>query len=211
MYIYHEQPIYVCRTCKTRIHENDLNEIFHEQLRTFLLTDSDVTSYMAKSDEMLSEKEQLLNLQKSEAQKLKKRMDDLVNLRLDGEMSKESFAEHYRPMEERLAQIMEGLPELEAEVDFLKIQHLSSETVLDEAKNLYNSWPTLPLEEKRTIVEIITEKIIIGKEDISFSLSYLPTRAGHQTPTNRTPKDPSDTSEGNPGKKQQALIGFGNL
>jgi hypothetical protein len=46
--------------------------------------------------------------------------------------------------------------------------------VLHEAKDLYSQWPTLSFEEKRGVVEIITDSITVGKEDISIKLSYMP-------------------------------------
>jgi len=57
-----------------------------------------------------------------------------------------------------------------------------------EAKDLYNRWPKMPFEEKRTIIEVITEKITVGKEDISINLTYIP------------------SSLGNPGKKQHNFM-----
>lgn len=102
-------------------------------------------------------------------------MEELVNMRVNRELSRENFQKYYQPLEEQIAQLDRYIPELEAEVDFLRIQNLSSDTVLQEAKNLYNRWGEMPFEEKRSIVEIITEKIEIGKEDITISLSYLPT------------------------------------
>ena len=123
----------------------------------------------------IKEKEKLLALLTDESTTLKKRMDELVQMRLDGDMPKEAFPVHYKPLQERYSQIEAQLPELQAEVDFLKIQYLSGDTVLRDAKDLYDRWLSLPFEEKRTIVETITDKITVGKEDIAFSLSYLPT------------------------------------
>ena len=77
-------------------------------------------------------------------------------------------------MEEQFLQVQKSIPELEAEIDFLKIQSLSTDTIINEAKSLYHAWESLPFEEKRSIVELITERIIIDKEDITVSFSYLP-------------------------------------
>ena len=74
------------------------------------------------------------------------------------------------PIEAKLEQIEENIPELQAEIDFLKIQYLSSNQVLHEAKDLYSRWPQLTPEEKRKIVESITERIVVGKEDVTINL-----------------------------------------
>jgi site-specific DNA recombinase len=176
MYIHrNETPIYRCSSCKKSITASDLDEIFYEQLGSFLLAEINVSDYASKMNTEIQNNESLLILLKDEATKLRKAKTDLITLRLDGEMSKESFAEHFKPKEERLAQIEEQLPKLEATIDVLKVQQQSSDTVLYEAKNLYQKWPELPFETKRGIIETITDAIIIDKEDITFKMSYLPT------------------------------------
>jgi site-specific DNA recombinase len=71
------------------------------------------------------------------------------------------------------------MPALEAEVDFLKIEQLSSETVLHGAKDLYKNWKTLPFEQKRSIIEVITKDITIGKSTININLAYQPNPNTH--------------------------------
>lgn len=56
----------------------------------------------------------------------------------------------------------------------MKIRFFSSDQILAEAKNLYGRWQDLESEEKRKIVENITEKITIGQDDVTIDLCYLP-------------------------------------
>lgn len=189
MYIFHQNnPIYVCAPCKTRIHAKDLDEIYYEQLKTFLLTETDVNEYLSKTNSEIQNKESLLKVLTDEATTLRKKKTDLVNLRLANELTKETFGEVYQPLEERLLQIDNQLPEIQAELDFLKIQHLSSDVVLNDAKDLYTKWPDLAFEEKRTIVEVITDSITVGKEDISFKLAYLPTHSQNAVNSQQNPR-----------------------
>lgn len=176
MYVFHEKSAnYTCKACKNRIAAEDIDEIYREQLKSFLLTDTDVNNYLKQSDELIKEKEMLLKVMTDESSELSKKMNDLVTMRLNDEMNRESFMQHHKPHEERKAQLDQKLPELQAEVDFLKIQYLSSDTVLQDARDLYDRWLDMSFEEKRTIVEVITESITVGKEDITINLSYLPT------------------------------------
>lgn len=174
MYVFHDSAVYTCKACKTRIPAQDIDEIYHAQLKSFLMTDTDVSTYLKQSDSLIKEKESLLKVITDEANGLRKKMEELVSMRLNGELNRESFPKHYKPLEERLAQIDQQMPELQAEADFLKIQYLSSDTILQEAKDLYSRWLQLQFEEKRTIIEVITDKITVGKEDISINLTYLP-------------------------------------
>ena len=93
---------------------------------------------------------------------------------LDGQISKDGFGREYKPLEERLQQLEDRIPEVQGELDFLKIQRLSSDEVLSEARDLYSRWPELEREEKRRIVEAITDRITIGRDEVHIDLAYLP-------------------------------------
>ncbi len=175
MYVYHTAPVFVCKTCKTKIATSDIDEIYHSQLKSFLLTDSNTNDFVEQSNSILHEKESLLNSTRNEHTRIKKEMDELLSMRLSGELSKEIFPSHYKPLEQQYHQLDAQLPELEAEVDFLKIQALSSDTVLEEAKDLYQGWNNMEFDDKRAVIETITEKITIGKQDITVALAYMPT------------------------------------
>jgi site-specific DNA recombinase len=176
MYVYHNDktPHYRCKECNTKVQVSDLDEIYHEQLRTFLLTETDVSEYMNQSDSRLKEKQQLLLTSQNDLERMRKQIKELVELRLKGELNTETLAPLLKPLEVQVKQLEDQLPELEAEVDFLKIEYLSSETVLSGAKDLYNNWMSMPLEERRNIVELITNSITVSKSAINISLAYRP-------------------------------------
>jgi site-specific DNA recombinase len=176
MYVYHKDksPTFRCKPCKIKIQVDDIDEIYHEQLKTFLYTESDLESYLFSFDEKFIEKDKLLTFTKEELKRMRKRMDELVDLRLNDELNKESFAELFKPLEIQKLQLEDRLPELEAEIDFLKIQNITADTVLRGAKDLYNKWNTMLFDEKRSIIEIITDKITIDNQNININLSYLP-------------------------------------
>lgn len=174
MYVFHPSNVFTCKACKNRIPASDIDEIYHEQLKSFLLTDSDIKTYLSQTDSIIQEKESMLSKQSKEADKIRQDMNELVSMRVSGEISKDSFPRHYKPLEERLNQIEDQLPELMAEIDFLKIQTLSSDTILRDAKDLFQRWPQMPFQEKRNIIEVITDNITIGREDIAIKLAYIP-------------------------------------
>lgn len=193
MYVYHKTS-YICQKCKNRIAVEDIDSIYHEQLKVFLLSDVDLQTFKENSDTELKEKENLLESVIEKAAQQRKRMEELVNMRINRELTPENFKVHYKPIEEQVQQLENQIPELQAEIDIRKVQYHSSEIVLNEAKNLYEKWLSLSPQERRTIVETITERIIIDKEDIHISLTYLPTThpslnsvKGNQTPLGFNP------------------------
>ncbi|MES2851208.1 MAG: recombinase family protein [Bacteroidota bacterium] len=185
MYVYTESPMYKCKKCKRKIAVADIDEIYHEQLKSFLMTEDDIETLASKSNTTIREKETLLKTIQGEYDKLAKRTEQQMNLRLDGELSKEDFAKFYKPVEQQLRQLEHQLPELQAEVDFLKIQYLSSDTIIQEAKDLYTNWWNLPYEEKRSIVETITQRIEIHQDRIDIALAYDPNPSLFQNDGNR--------------------------
>lgn len=88
-----------------------------------------------------------------------------------------TYGSQFRPIVARIEQIEKQIPEIQGEIDFLKIQYLNSGEILSEARDLHSKWKELIFEEKRKIIENITENIIIGKEDISINLCYLPSHS----------------------------------
>jgi len=211
MYVYHstQTPSYTCSKCKTRIHVDDLDFIFKDELRVFLLTDTPISRYLETIDVQLQEKETLLLSVRDERQKMKKRMEEMVNMRVAGEWNRETFVEHFKPMEERMMQIDNQLPAVEAEIDFMKIQRRSADEVLYEAKDLHRRWDNMEFEDKRNVVEIITDVITVGKTEVSIELSYIPIKspraANAALPTASNQKTTSTTNNQNPVKRQSEL------
>lgn len=175
MYVYTESPTYKCKKCKRKIEVADIDTVYHEQLKSFFLTNSTQDSLFNTAQQQIKEKEDLLKVLQTEYEKLYKQVEIQANLRVAGELSKEDFAKFYKPSEQRLRQIEKQLPDIEAEIDFQKIQALSLDAVIVDGKDLYSRWTTLPFEEKRSIIEEITNSITIHSDSIDISLAYLPT------------------------------------
>ncbi|MCI0559038.1 MAG: recombinase family protein, partial [Nitrososphaera sp.] len=165
---------YKCKKCKNKIGIEDLESVFQEQLKSFLFSPEETTKYFDKTDQLLIEREELMRVLTEEAAKLKEEMNRIVKLYIAHAMSEEAVGVHYRPLEERLKQINNQLPELQGEVDFLRIQQLSQNEVVSEAKDLHSHWNDFTFEDKRRIVETITNKITVSTEEISINLSTIP-------------------------------------
>jgi site-specific DNA recombinase len=177
MYVPSNSPKYICYSCRNKIPATDLEAVFHEQLKTLFFSPSEIASYLANADTTLKEKEALLATLDTEEQKVRREMDKLYGLYQADEISRDGFGTRYRPLEERLAQITDERPHLQGEIDFLKVQYVSSDEIFTRARDVYSHWPELEESAKRQIIENITEKIVVGKEDISINLCYLPSSA----------------------------------
>ncbi|MDR3405949.1 MAG: helix-turn-helix domain-containing protein [Chthoniobacter sp.] len=174
MYPPSSTPKYVCSKCRNKIPAVDLEAIFIEELEGFLLSPERIAEYLEKANVTKNEKRQLIETLSGDLQKVKAEADKIFRLYMDDGLSKDLFKERYQPLEERKKQIEEELPKAEAELSLLQVDSLSSEYILEEARDVKACWPTMTTDEKRRIVESLVKRITIGADEIDISLCYLP-------------------------------------
>lgn len=175
MYVLSNYPNkYVCRKCRNKITVSDLEEIYLEELKGFFMSPEDIEKYLHGAEDTIKDKAELLQTLEREYQKIKKEMDETYDLYMAKQITKEGFGKRYLPLEEKEKQLEDEMPRVQAEIDFLKINYLSSDEILAEGKGLYGNWSQLEFAEKRKIIENITESIVIGKDAVEVNLYYLP-------------------------------------
>lgn len=174
MYVPSDTPKYVCSKCRNKIPIVDLEAIFCEQLKSFFLSPDEVTAQLQHADEHLTERNDLLESLRAKYKEVQDEIQRVYRLYVDGKIDGDGFGQFFGPLDERRKQLDDEIPRLQAEVDLLKINHLSMDQILTEAKDLHAHWPSLTREEKQRIAESITEKIVVGKDEIDITLCHLP-------------------------------------
>ena len=174
MYVPSNSPKYICRGCRNKITITDLDGIFCEEIKGYSLSPEAITNYLKSSNETATEKERLITTQREESQRVRKEIQRTFDLYQQEKLDAEGFSKFHAPLEERRKQLEADIPRLEAEVDILKVSNLSAEEIASQACNLYDHWQTMQPEDKRGIIEVITDKIIVGKDEITINLSYSP-------------------------------------
>jgi len=197
MYVVSNSPKYVCRECRNKIPIEDLEGIFHEQLKHFSFSTAEIAKHLSAYQATIRDKEETLALLEREETRLTGEADKLYALYQADAIDERGFKERYRPLKERLDQIADEHPALQADLDFLKISELSETDVMTSARDLYARWPSLDQREKRDIVEAITERIVVARDGIAISLLYSPTLPPGGSAG--TPGDPGGQSQGSPG------------
>lgn len=175
LYVPSNSPKYICYGCRNKIGTEDLEEVFQHQLKSFFFAPTEISNYLGEADRVIKEKEELLGVLGEEKRKTEKEMDKVYRAYINDELEMKAFGSQNRILTARRDQIDKEIPEIQGEIDFLKIQYLSSDHIFNEAKDLYSRWAYLNFDEKRKIVENIVDKIIIDKEDVTINLCYLPT------------------------------------
>ena len=173
MYLLSNNPKYVCQNCKNKIPQDDLEEIFHLKLTDYIISEENIKIFINSTENIITEKENQLKILTKEADKIRVKLDNLIDLHLKKELATEGFGHHYNPLFEQLKQIEAQIPVTEGEIIALKQNEESSRYLFSEAENLYQKWSSFSKDEKRDIVETITDSIIIDQEDITINLKYL--------------------------------------
>lgn len=174
MYVPSNTPKYVCTACRTKIPIVDLEKHFFDSLKDYLVTPEKVTAYLDAANSAVAEKHQLLDSLRKEHQKVHAEAEQVYQLYISGGVTIPQFKSRYHPLDARKLQIEEEIPRVEAELDLLKVENLTSEHIMSEATDLHARWPKMASEEKRKIVELLTQTIVIAKDGISLNLYYLP-------------------------------------
>ena len=174
MYVPSNSPKYVCSKCRNKIPVVDLEGVFHEQIKNFFFSTDEIAAHLEQADATIQEKEELLALLENERTKLIADIDRLYDLYQSGAIDKHGFGTKYHPLANRQRQLDDEIPQVQAKLDVLRIANLSCEEIISEARDLYTRWPSLPADEKRRIVETITERIVVGKGEVEINLFYAP-------------------------------------
>ncbi len=181
MYVPSKSPKYTCQKCRNKIPKDDLEAVFIEQIKHFSVSPDEISAHLERANTTIHTKAELLKVLESDRQKLTGEIDKLHDLYQSGMIDKHGFGAKYHPWADRLRQLDEEIPAAQAQLDVMKIGHLSEEEIVFGARDLYERWPKLPAEEKRRIIEAITEKIIVGKDEVEINLYYAPppSASGH--------------------------------
>ena len=174
MYVPSSTPKYVCTKCKNSIPTVDLEAIFLEELKGFLLSPEHVADYLQKASTTINEKNRLVETLAKELERVKSEIEKTYQLFLADALTTDQFKERHQPIDERKKQIEAELPKAEADISLLKIDGLSSEYIMAEARDVEASWPDMNADERRRIVESLVKRITIAKDEIDFSFCYLP-------------------------------------
>lgn len=174
MYVRTGTAKYVCEGCRTKIPSSDLEAIYREQLHHILVSPDEIEAHNQAAIDAMREKQRLIETTEAELRRIDFDEQGLLDLYAAKALSTEDFARRHSPLSVRRIQLEDELPRLQAELDVLRITAASREEILEEARDLTTRWPDLPDQEKRQIVEAITEKIIIGREDVEIMLLHLP-------------------------------------
>lgn len=151
--------------CGNKIVREDLEEIYKSQLTEFIVSPEDIDAYLMGSKNVIEERKQLLQSVQKKKEQLEIDLKKIVDLHLQGHIPTEAFKEYHDAPYQQLQQVKNEIAQLEGELLGMKNQQETKDFIIKEAKSIYGNWDNLGKEEKQTIINAITEKIVIGTDD----------------------------------------------
>lgn len=173
MYIPSSNPKYTCKKCRRKIGIDDIEIIFKEQLTELIVSKEEIERYFNGTHTVINEKKEEINIINSKIEKLERKIEKIFELHEQGKIATERFNEYYDNPNEQIQQLKTKIPEIEGQVLALKDQFKSSGYIIEEARSLYENWDILTKQQKRNIIEIITEKIIVSEQEVQINLNYI--------------------------------------
>jgi site-specific DNA recombinase len=174
MYVGARTPKYVCEKCRTKIPIIDLDSLFHEQLAGYLMSPEKAAEYVNSAGQFIADKVALLESLNAELRKVKEEGEKVFQLYYDGGLTAEQFKVKYAPIDTRRGQLEAEIPKAEAHVAAAKVDGLSAEQIIADGRNVHNRWPLMTPDEKRHIVELLVNQIVVKPDEIDINLCYKP-------------------------------------
>ncbi len=174
MYVPFNTPKWVCYSCRNKIPVVDLEGLFREELKAFMLAPEKVASFLASTQTDIEGKKNLLAGLRKERDRIKFEADKCFELHQSGALTVAQFKERFQPLDSRKHEIEREIPRVEAEIDSLNVEEVSCEQIAAEGRNFYDQWPTFTEERKRAVVELFVKEIVLATDQVSFNLFTLP-------------------------------------
>ncbi len=164
---------YTCKECKHKITEELLDEIFREQLRNYSLSKNALEQEVMQTQiKILDSQKELKRLEKEKVS-INGKIDSLIELHSQGKLPTDRFDERFSPLNKQLEEVSNSIGEISTLITSFEIHKSSVDSIVAEARELYTNYPTFNSEEKRRIVEVVVNKIIVGSADIEIQLAHL--------------------------------------
>ena len=180
MRVWSQSPKYICPKCRNKIPMRDLEAIYRDRLTQYLLSPEEIAAHFEAAGEAVREKERLIEAAGAELAKIRLEDEQVYQLYIAGKLSVDGFGDRHQPLEDRSKQLEEEIPRLQAQLDVMRISTSASHVAAAEATDLALRWDQVPEPEKRQIVEAITDCIVVGKEEVTIDLLYIPSMVQKQ-------------------------------
>lgn len=173
MYLLSNTPKYVCSACRRKIHRDDLEALFRDQLHAYVFNQAELDQQQGVLVQSIEVRNAECQGLRRKAKEVEGKLSDLLDLLQRGEIAHKGFGRYHDPLFEQLTQLQKSADEAQADVDLMNVQQAARNEALSEARSLYDRWAELHTEEKRRVIEIVVESIVVEEEEVVITLAHL--------------------------------------
>jgi site-specific DNA recombinase len=167
-------PRYMCRGCKRKINEDVLMEHFRDGLKCMMVTPEQLQNAEQNDGSPIADKQAVLASVKSEIKGVSRKIDNLLDLLNDKGITRATFNERIKGLQERKDQLENEMASLEAEIAHLSVTEIGRDYLLTEARSLYCTWALLDYKAQCNIIRELVSNVIVKDDELIFELFYLP-------------------------------------
>lgn len=174
MYILFQSPKWTCKACKNKIPSADLEDLFREEIKGFMVSAEKVSAYRESSRSGIAEKQRLVAVLSKERDEAKGEADRCFTLYREGALTVDQFRERFQPIDARRQSLEREIPRAQGEVDALTVEEVSADHIAQEGRGFYEEWPTMVPDRKRAVAELLVKEVVVGTDDLTINLFTLP-------------------------------------
>jgi site-specific DNA recombinase len=164
---------YRCKTCKLRIHKDDMEEVFLSRIKKFLISDEEISAYNLSTEEEIHQKTEEVGYAEHELDKINNKLERLIDLNISGEIPTKGFKKHYEPVYEQKENLEIKIKDLKSDIEKIKEAQTSFKSKAKHSVKFYENWHNLERHEKRFVVESVAKEIIFDGTSIKFKLKQI--------------------------------------
>jgi len=168
----YEVPRYVCRFCRAKVDEDELEDAFIGGLKDLVLDSDTVVRELQSKRTKLNEKEEELERLNKETSKSTARLGRLMDIFTDGVISKTDFTEKYSELREKISFMKGEISRIQGEIDFLKVGEINVSEIVSSISTLPALWKQMLEKEKRSLVRQMLSKIAYDEAKREVDVEY---------------------------------------
>ena len=167
-----EVPRYICRFCRAKVDEDELEDAFIGGLKNLVLDSDTVVRELQSKRTKLNGKEEELERLKKETSKSTVRLGKLIDIFTDGAISKADFTEKYSELREKISFMKGEISRIQGEIDFLKVGDINVSEIVSSITTLPALWSQMLKKEKRSFVRQMLSKIEYDEAKREVDVEY---------------------------------------
>lgn len=180
--------------CPVKIPVTDLEGVFEDELRAFLDGQFDLLQEIVQGGPKLAQRRRSLEEVEDEIERTEANVNKNHGLYLDEKLTLQRFGALHEDLETRLANLTSEASALRKEVKNQEGDAKNNSGYLDLDK-LADGWAKLGTTERRQIVEVLVERIVVGDGEIAVSYRIAPPQPQVTSQPNKFPSEVVPTSK----------------